>query len=288
MEAFFHSDDFTLIHGDCFEVLKGLKDVDMVFADPPYFLSNDGLTIQSGKIVSVNKGKWDKLEGSMHDFNYQWISLAKNALKPNGTIWISGTMHNIFSIYEVLKELNFKILNVITWRKLNPPPNFSCRTFTHSTEIIIWARKEQKVAHYYNYDLMKKLNGGKQMTDVWQLPAIARWEKSCGKHPTQKPLGVLARLIQASTKPDAWILDPFSGSATTGIAANLLGRRYLGLELYDDFLSISKARREEIDNISVRSEYLKKLTKTKMIAPSNNYIVAEELGHNYGVPWLYE
>lgn len=245
MEAFFHSDDFTLIHGDCFEVLKGLKDVDMVFADPPYFLSNDGLTIQSGKIVSVNKGKWDKLEGSMHDFNYQWISLAKNALKPNGTIWISGTMHNIFSIYEVLKELNFKILNVITWRKLNPPPNFSCRTFTHSTEIIIWARKEQKVAHYYNYDLMREFNGNKQMKDVWDLPAISRWEKVNGKHPTQKPLSVLSRIVLASTRKNALIVDPFTGSSTTGIAATLFGRRFIGIDTEAEYLDISVKRYKE-------------------------------------------
>jgi site-specific DNA-methyltransferase (adenine-specific) len=124
-----------------------------------------------------------------------------------------------------------------------------------------------KVAHYYNYDLMKQLNGDKQMTDVWQLPAIGRWEKSCGKHPTQKPLGVLARLIQASTQPGAWILDPFSGSATTGIAASLLGRRYLGLEMEEEFLSMSKARREEIDNTAVRSKYLEKLANAKIILP---------------------
>lgn len=283
--------DFTLIKGDCVEILSQFKfGFDMIFADPPYFLSNGGISYQSGQVVCVDKGQWDKPSTPEHmdEFNFKWLSACRDHMKDDATIWVSGTHHNIFSVQQQLIKLGFKILNVITWAKTNPPPNISCRYFTYSTEFIIWARKSPKIAHYYNYDLMKKLNGGKQMTDVWQLPAIARWEKSCGKHPTQKPLGVLARLIQASTKPDAWILDPFSGSATTGIAANLLGRRYLGLELYDDFLSISKARREEIDNISVRSEYLKKLTKTKMIAPSNNYIVAEELGHNYGVPWLYE
>ena len=157
---------------------------------------------------------------------------------------------------------------------------------TYSTEFIIWARKSQKVAHYYNYDLMKQLNGGKQMTDVWQLPAIGRWEKSCGKHPTQKPLGVLARLIQASTQPEAWILDPFNGSATTGIAANLLGRKYLGLEMEDEFLSMSKARREEIENSTVRNDYLERLAKAKIILPPDNFFVADETDINYGVPWL--
>lgn len=151
---------------------------------------------------------------------------------------------------------------------------------------IIWARKSQKVAHYYNYDLMKQLNGDKQMTDVWQLPAIGRWEKSCGKHPTQKPLGVLARLIQASTQPAAWILAPFNGSATTGIAANLLGRKYLGLEMEDEFLSMSKARREEIENSTVRNDYLERLAKAKIILPPDNFFVADETDINYGVPWL--
>lgn len=157
---------------------------------------------------------------------------------------------------------------------------------TYSTEFIIWARKSQKVAHYYNYNLMKQLNGDKQMTDVWQLPAIGRWEKSCGKHPTQKPLGVLARLIQANTQPGAWILDPFNGSATTGIAANLLGRKYLGLEMEDEFLSMSKARREEIENSAVRSDYLERLAKAMIILPPDNFFVADDCDVNYGVPWL--
>lgn len=153
-------------------------------------------------------------------------------------------------------------------------------------EFIIWARKSQKVAHYYNYELMKQLNGDKQMTDVWQLPTIGRWEKSCGKHPTQKPLGVLARLIQASTQPGAWILDPFSGSATTGIAANLLGRRYLGLEKEDEFLAMSKARREEIENNAVFSDYLERLAKAKIILSPDDFYVAEDTELSYGVPWL--
>ena len=157
---------------------------------------------------------------------------------------------------------------------------------TYSTEFIIWARKSQKVAHYYNYELMKRLNGNKQMTDVWQLPAIGRWEKSCGKHPTQKPLGVLARLIQASTQPGAWILDPFNGSATTGIAANLLGRKYLGLEMEDEFLSMSKARREEIENRAVRSNYLDRLAKAKIILPTDNFFVADDTDITDEVPWL--
>jgi len=234
---------------------------DMVFADPPYFLSNDGLSIQSGKIVSVNKGKWDKSEGFnyINDFNRKWLSLVREKMKDDATIWISGTLHNIFSIGQLLTELDFKILNVITWEKNNPPPNFSCRFFTHSTEQIIWARKKEKVPHYFNYELMKQLNGDKQMKDVWKLPAIAPWEKSCGKHPTQKPLSVLTRIVLASTKPNSWILDPFSGSSTTGIAANLANRRFLGIDKEEEFLVISKNRRKEKENLKTDADYRKKI-----------------------------
>jgi site-specific DNA-methyltransferase (adenine-specific) len=168
-------------------------------------------------------------------------------------------MHNIFSIGQILTELDFKILNVITWEKNNPPPNFSCRFFTHSTEQIIWARKKEKVPHYFNYELMKKLNGDKQMKDVWKLPAISPWEKSQGKHPTQKPLSVLTRLILASTKPDAWILDPFTGASTTGIAANLANRRFLGIDQEQQFLDISKKRKLEIENSKTADLYREKI-----------------------------
>lgn len=234
---------------------------DMIFADPPYFLSNNGLSIQNGQIVSVNKGKWDKSEGFefVNDFNRKWLSLVRYKMKDDATIWISGTMHNIFSVGQILTELGFKILNVITWEKTNPPPNFSCRYFTYSTEQIIWARKSEKVPHYFNYELMKQLNGDKQMKDVWKLPAIAPWEKSCGKHPTQKPLSVLTRLILASTKPNAWILDPFAGSSTTGIAANLANRRFLGIDQEEEFLKISKNRKLEIENPKTAATYKQKI-----------------------------
>jgi site-specific DNA-methyltransferase (adenine-specific) len=254
--------DFNLLHGDTNQLLPQFDHkFDMVFADPPYFLSNGGLSIQSGKIVSVNKGNWDKSEGFefVNDFNRKWLSLVRDKMKDDATIWISGTMHNIFSIGQVLTELDFRILNVVTWEKNNPPPNFSCRFFTHSTEQIIWARKKEKVPHYYNYELMKQLNGDKQMKDVWKLPAIAPWEKSCGKHPTQKPLSVLTRLILASTKPNAWILDPFTGSSTTGIAANLANRRFLGIDQEEDFLKISIERKLEIENLKTASIYRQKL-----------------------------
>ncbi len=254
--------NFYLLKGDTMELLPQFEHkFDMVFADPPYFLSNNGLSIQSGKIVSVNKGKWDKSEGFeyVNDFNRKWLTSVRDKMKDDATIWISGTMHNIFSIGQILTELDFKILNVITWEKNNPPPNFSCRFFTHSTEQIIWARKKEKVPHYFNYELMKQLNGDKQMKDVWKLPAIAPWEKSCGKHPTQKPLSVLTRLILASTKPNAWILDPFTGSSTTGIAANLANRRFLGIDQEEEFLTISKNRKIEIENPKTVAAYRQKI-----------------------------
>lgn len=284
-----NSGDFTLIQGDCIETLSKFQfDFDMVFADPPYFLSNGGISYQSGKIVCVDKGEWDKattLE-DMDTFNLKWLTEVRNHMKDNATIWISGTHHNIFSVQQQLIKLGFKILNVITWAKTNPPPNISCRYFTYSTEFIIWARKSPKVPHYFNYSLMRELNNNKQMTDVWQLPAIGRWEKSCGKHPTQKPLSILARIIQASTKQNAWILDPFSGSATTGIAACLLGRKYLGLEIEENFLMIGRQRREEIENLSIRENYLERLAKMKIASLDNKSFLSENNNLNYGVPWL--
>lgn len=283
------NNDFTLIQGDCVETLSKFKfGFDMVFADPPYFLSGGGISYQSGKVVCVDKGDWDKptTPEDLDAFNLRWLSAVREHMKDNATIWISGTHHNIFSVQQQLIKLGFKILNVITWAKTNPPPNISCRYFTFSTEFIIWARKSPKVPHYFNYDLMKKLNGDKQMTDVWQLPAIGKWEKSCGKHPTQKPLAVLARLIQASTEPNAWILDPFSGSATTGIAANLLGRNYLGLEKEKEYLMMSKTRREELEDLNIRTEYLNRLEKSKIVATSNNFIVSDNFEKSYNIPWL--
>ena len=264
LEPFYKSYDryFTLLRGDCFELLPQFDfKFDMIFADPPYFLSNGGISVQSGKIVCVDKGEWDKsvLPTQIDDFNIKWLELCRDKLKDNGTIWISGTYHNIFSVAKALTELDYKILNVVTWVKTNPPPNISCRYFTFSTEFLIWARKFHKKAHYYNYELMKKINGGKQMTDVWNLPAIAPWEKSCGKHPTQKPLSLLTRIILASTVNSGWILDPFAGSSTTGIAANLVGRRFLGIEQDLTFAEMGKNRRLEIEHPSKFSEFRSKI-----------------------------
>ena len=175
-KAIYHrSDDFTLLQGDCIRLMGEFDfKFDMIFADPPYFLSNGGISVQSGKVVCVDKGEWDKGGSPEHidQFNEAWISACREHLKEDGTIWVSGTYHNIFSVANKLTQLGFKILNVITWAKTNPPPNISCRYFTYSTEFVIWARKEKKVPHYYNYQLMKRLNDDKQMTDVWRLPAV--------------------------------------------------------------------------------------------------------------------
>lgn len=246
------SKNFLLANGDSFKLLKEFDfKFDMIFADPPYFLSNGGISLQSGKVVSVDKGEWDKgmSQDEVMAFNMEWLRLCRDKLKDNGSIWISGTYHNIFSVAHSLTVLGYKILNVVTWEKTNPPVNISCRYFKYSTEFIIWARKMKKVPHKFNYELMKELNGGKQMTDVWRMPAIGRWEKTCGKHPTQKPLRLLVRIILATTSQGDWILDPFSGSSTTGIAANLCGRRFAGIEQEEAYCRLSKARREEIDNI---------------------------------------
>lgn len=285
IKSFYKSDnrDFTIVNGDCFDVLPQFDfKFDMIFADPPYFLSNGGISYQAGKVVCVDKGDWDKggSPESIMEFNRKWLSLCREKLKDNGTIWISGTHHNIFSIANVLTELGYKILNVITWAKTNPPPNISCRFFTYSTEFIIWARKCPKVPHKYNYELMKAINDGKQMTDVWRLPAIGRWEKSCGKHPTQKPLALLTRIILASTDEHDWILDPFAGSSTTGIAASLCGRRFLGVEQEQKFVSLGKARREELNIPGVKDKYSLKLSD---LGFRNYNIAANEPEGEYGV-----
>ena len=212
---------------------------DMIFADPPYFLSNGGISYQAGKIVCVDKGDWDKggTPKSIDDFNRKWLSLCRDKLKENGTIWISGTHHNIFSIANIITELGYRILNVITWAKTNPPPNISRRFFTYSTEFIIWARKTQKTPHKYNYALMKSINGGKQMTDVWRLPAIARWEKSCGKHPTQNRFPCFLELFWQVQMP------------TTGFSILLQVRLQLVSRLTyvaDDFLELKKKQNSRL------------------------------------------
>jgi site-specific DNA-methyltransferase (adenine-specific) len=216
----------------------------MIFADPPYFLSNGGITCHAGKMVSVNKGKWDESKGVIenHKFSLEWLKACQRILNPNGTIWVSGTAHIIYSIGFAMQELGFKILNDIIWYKRNAPPNLSCRYFTHSTEIVLWAAKNEKSKHYFNYDLLKKMNNGRQMRNVWEITAPTAEEKRFGKHPTQKPVELLNRIILASTKKGDLVLDPFTGSSTTGVSAILLDRRFVGIDLEDDYLKLSVKR----------------------------------------------
>lgn len=248
--AAYRTDTAMLIQGDSLTLLERMfpESVDMVFADPPYFLSSNGITCQAGKMVSVNKGEWDSSLPfeKKHAFNRTWIRLCRHVLKPNGSIWISGTLHNIYSIGTALEQEGFKIINNITWQKTNPPPNLACRCFTHSTETILWAQKNDKNAHHlFNYQLMKEQNGGKQMKDVWTGALTPKNEKKYGKHPTQKPLYLLTRIIEASTNESDIILDPFCGSSTTGVAALHLKRRYIGIDRSKEFIELSKMRLQE-------------------------------------------
>lgn len=275
------SNTFILAQGDCIDVMSQIENnnfqFDMVFADPPYFLSNGGISVQSGKQVCVDKGDWDKSQGAEKDFEFtkKWLSAVRKILKPSGTIWISGTYHNIFHIAYCLTELGYKILNVITWQKTNPPPNLSCRYFTYSTEFIIWARKEKKIPHFYNYELMKKINNGEQMRDVWTMPAIGRWEKSFGKHPTQKPLPLLCRILMASTKEQEWILDPFTGSSTTGIACTLLNRCFIGIDREKQFLDLSIKRYEECQNTEINTDFRRRIPDLRFL--DSNTKILEKL-----------
>ncbi len=245
------------------ERLKEIEDnsIDAIFADPPYFLSNGGISVQSGKQVCVDKGEWDKggTPEYIYEFNRKWLALCRPKLKDNGTIWISGTHHNIHVVMRCLQELGYKVLNTITWQKTDPPPNLSCKYFNFSTELIIWARKYEKKTHKFNYETMKQLNGGTQMTDVWRIPAVSSWEKLQGKHPTQKPMRLLYRIILASTNEGDTILDPFAGSGTTGIAANLLWRKFIGIEKETEFVQLSLRRRNALEDTVTRKKLFDKM-----------------------------
>jgi len=225
---------------------------DMIFADPPYFLSNGGITCHAGKMVKVDKGDWDVSRGAEinHEFNQAWISRCQKLLNPNGTLWVTGTHHIIFSVGYAMQQLGMKILNDIAWEKPNPPPNLSCRYFTHSTETVIWAAKNDKSKHLFNYDLMRVTNKGKQMKTVWSMPAPNGDEKTFGKHPTQKPVALVERCLLASTKEGQMVLDPFNGSGTTGVACLRHRRNYVGVDMSQEYLDLSVKRiAAEIDEI---------------------------------------
>lgn len=255
---YYSADKFTLLLGDSTEVLESIDDnsIDMIFADPPYNLSNDGFTCHSGKRVSVNKGAWDKSEGIESDFEFheKWINLSKNVLKENGTIWISGTYHSIYACGFALQKSGFKILNDITWFKPNAAPNLSGRYFTASHETLLWAIKNPNEKHTFNYDLMKNGNWindklkapNKQMRSVWSIGTPRNNEKKFGKHPTQKPLDLLKRIVLASTNKNDIVLDPFSGSSTTGIACTILDREFIGIDQNEEYLQLSIKRYEDL------------------------------------------
>jgi site-specific DNA-methyltransferase (adenine-specific) len=235
-----------IFQGDCLDILAALPEdyIDLIFADPPYFLSNDGITCQAGRMVSVNKGDWDRSRGAdaNHEFNRAWLAACQRVLKPNGTIWVSGTSHVIHSVGFAMQQLDFKLLNDISWVKPNPPPNLSCRYFTHATETIIWAAKNKKSRHAFNYKLMKETAGGKQMKSVWTMPPPESWEKKFGKHPAQKPVTLLERIILASSNEGDLVLDPFLGSGTTAVAALRKKRRFVGIEADRKWSDIAKER----------------------------------------------
>ncbi len=267
-KPYFCKDNFVLYHSDCLKILEQLPEnsIDMIFADPPYNLSNGGFTVHAGRRVSVNKGEWDVSKGLKKDFEFHlnWIKACKRVLKPNGTIWISGTYHSIYECGFVLQVAGYKILNDIVWYKPNASPNLSCRYFTASHETLLWARKDKKAKHTFNYklmkvgnwpeDLLKRMN--KQMRSVWIVESSKHsvwaintpnsWEKKFGKHPTQKPFDLLKRIVLASTNKGDVILDPFAGSSTTGIAAHLLGRNFVGIDTDKKYLDLSIKRFKDL------------------------------------------
>lgn len=246
--VYVEKENYKLLLGDCLEELAKLEkgSIAMIFADPPYKLSNDGVTCKSGKRASVNKGAWDKSEGFAldHAFNLKWLKACDRVLKEDGTLWISGTYHIIHSIGFALQEMDYCIINEITWTKPNAAPNMGCRCFTASQETLLWVKKNKKARHVFNYKRMKALNGDKQMRSVWEIPTTPKREKAFGYHPTQKPKELLFRCVVASTNEGATILDPFCGSGTTGVAAVENGRNFIGIDKEEEYLAITAKRLE--------------------------------------------
>jgi len=250
---------YELFLGDCLEVMSQLpaESFDFIFADPPYFLSNDGFSVRSGKQVSVNKGEWDRAQGVDVDYEFHrsWLAEAQRLLKPNGTIAVSGTYHSIFQCGFAMQSLGFRVLNDLIWFKPNAAPNLAGRNFAAAHETIIWASKNAKAKHRFNYQDMKTFesstdvlkNPGKQMRSVWSIPATPAREKQFGKHPTQKPVALLARLILATTTKDDMVFDPFLGSGTTGVVALELGRRFVGVDRDEAFVDLAEKRIHSIE-----------------------------------------
>jgi site-specific DNA-methyltransferase (adenine-specific) len=245
-----------LYHLDTFSFFSNIPDscVDLIFADPPYFLSSGGITCCSGKKVSVNKGAWDKSRKieDVHAFNKKWLLESKRILKKNGSIWVCGTFHNIFSVGFALQELEFKILNNVVWEKKDPPPNLTQKYFTHSSEHLIWASKTKLSKHTFNYDRLKTISDGEPMKsvwrDIWKMSSTNKSEKKFGKHPTQKPEEVVKRVIIASSSINDLVFDPFCGSGTTGVVCKKLNRKFVGIDNNIEYLNIAKKRLTSIDD----------------------------------------
>lgn len=246
MKYYYDNENIKLICGDTIKILKKIeeKSVDMIFSDPPYFLSNDGITCSNGKMVSVNKGEWDRSKGFKNDvdFHKKWLKACDKVLKDDGSIWISGTYHCIHQITYILLSMGYYIINEVTWYKTNAAPNLGCRCLTASHETLIWAKKSKKAKHTFNYEIAKQLNDGKQMRSVWEISTTPKSEKRFGKHPTQKPLKLLERIILISTNEEDVILDPFCGSSSTGIGAVNNNRKYVGIDISEEYLELSKKR----------------------------------------------
>ena len=276
---FNENDNFILYNGDTNSVLSEMNmQVDMIFADPPYFLSNQKKTTQFGKEKIRDKGEWDRVISweEINAFNKAWISKCRSVLKENGTIWICGTYHNIYSVEQSLIELGFKILNIVVWQKLDPPPTPYGGRLNFSAEYLIWARKNENVKHCFNYNLLKHMNGGVEMPDVWKFARPGFWERTCGKHPTQKPLRLLYRVIQTCTQENFLILDPFAGSCTTGIAANLLNRRFIGIDMNKDYLDYGIRRKIEILDPVKANKILAKMSENpEEVTVMVNHVNAE-------------
>ena len=239
--------------GDCIELMQGMPaaSVDMVFADPPYNLQLGGelLRPDNSKVDAVDDD-WDKFETfARYDaFTRAWLAAARRVLKPEGTLWVIGSYHNIFRIGTALQDEGYWLLNDIVWRKSNPMPNFKGKRFTNAHETLIWAARDRRAKKYtFNYDSMKELNEGVQMRSDWLLPLCTGGERLKGEdgkkaHPTQKPEALLFRCVMAATNPGDTILDPFFGTGTTGAVARRLGRHFIGLERDPGYARIAEAR----------------------------------------------
>ena len=243
-----------VIHrGDCIEVLKSLPDasVDMVFADPPYNLQLGGdlLRPDNSKVDAVDDD-WDKFAsfGDYDAFTRAWLAECRRVLKPEGSIWVIGSYHNVFRLGSAIQDLGFWVLNDIIWRKSNPMPNFKGTRFTNAHETLIWAAKSRDQKRYtFNYDALKAFNEDTQMRSDWTFALCTGEERikdADGKkaHPTQKPEALLHRVLLSATRPGDVILDPFFGTGTTGAAAKRLGRHYIGIERDETYVEVAETR----------------------------------------------